>query len=249
MTFGSMPGAGDGLAELIDDQQIELVERNVRQMLLSRRRAGACRPREKHRTMAARLRWRTAGDIRSRRPRRRRGSSMCAKLQLRHGAHGIPQTVAVRLVRADLLAEPDGAHLQQSGGERAGRLGVRLRSAQHDDAVRLEREPVHVRDGAVSDTPSSCVSIVARTGAPRCPRSHQAASGSPSAVVPADHHVIPGHGFVHTSSPTSPRTGCRRRRTRRPPCRARGRRANTVTTAARRAATGSTRRPRCRPRC
>ena len=43
--------------------------------------------------------------------------------------------------------------------------------------------------------------------------------------------------------------GARRRRTRRRPSRARGRRANTATTVARRAATGSTRRPRCRPRC
>src|SRR4051795_3198059 len=49
------------------------------------------------------------------------------KLQLRYRPDRLPQSVAVRLVRAGLFAQPDGAHLQQARRERTVRLGMRFR--------------------------------------------------------------------------------------------------------------------------
>ena len=82
-------------------------------------------------------------------------------MQLRYRPDRLPQSVAVRLMRAGLFAEADGAHLQQAGRERADRFRMRLGSAKNDDPVGVERHRVHVRDGADSDTPRLRVSMVA----------------------------------------------------------------------------------------
>src|SRR3954470_12251320 len=71
------------------------------------------------------------------------------EMQFGNGAYGLPQSVAVRLLRAALLTEPDGGHLEKAGGETRGRFGMCLRAAENDDAIRVVSDAVHVSFGAV----------------------------------------------------------------------------------------------------
>src|SRR4051794_17715828 len=51
-------------------------------------------------------------------------------LNLRHSPNGIPEYMAVRLMSADLFAEADGAHLEQTGRKFPYRFRVRFGAAQ-----------------------------------------------------------------------------------------------------------------------
>src|SRR4051794_37849373 len=64
------------------------------------------------------------------------------KLDLRHSPHGIPESMAMGLMSANLFTQSNGAHLQQTGGKLACRFRMSLGPTKHDDSIRLGSEAI-----------------------------------------------------------------------------------------------------------
>src|SRR5690349_4129272 len=80
------------------------------------------------------------------------------------------------LLGADLFAQTDGAHLQETGSEFTDRLGMSFRPSQHDDSVGFAREPIYMGYCAVA-----CWSKFASL--------HSRPNGSPDSLLPYSESV------------------------------------------------------------